>query len=109
MLTPTHAHTRARTHNRSPAKNVMGAGMSQPSGGVALGALDFGLGMAGISTMPQPGGGAAGANPWGAPQQGGFGGFGAPPPPQQQQQRPDPFASANPAGKNGGLAFNPFE
>lgn len=74
--------------------------MSQPSGGVALGALDFGLGMAGISTMPQP----AGGNPWGAPQQGGFGA-----PPQQQQQRPDPFANANPAGKNGGLAFNPFE
>ena len=64
----------------------MGAGMSQPSGGVALGALDFGLGMAGISTMPQQQGGAT---PWGAPQQGGFGA-----PPQQQQQRPAGNAAA---------------
>jgi hypothetical protein len=82
----------------------MGAGLSQPSGGVALGALDFGLGMAGISTMPQQ---AQQANPWGAPQGGFGGGFGAPQ--VQAQQRPDPFATANPAGKGGGVAFNPFE
>jgi len=94
----------------------MGAGMAAGSQGIALGGLDFGLGMAGIS-LPPSGPGAQGG--YGA---GGYGaGFGAPP--QQQQQpfggggfgsaptgfgaAPNPYG-APPAAKPA-AAFNPFD
>jgi hypothetical protein len=83
----------------------MGAGLqSGASSGIALGGLDFGLGMAGIS-LPPSGPGAAGFGGAPAGYGGGFGapqqGFGAP---QQQQQ---PFGGA-PAAKPA-AAFNPFD
>ena len=98
----------------------MGAGLgSNPSANVALGALDWSMGM-GAPQQAQPAqqqqaqyggmggfgaGGGGAVNPFASPQAapGGGGAFGSHDPfaaPQQQQQQQKP---------NQGLSFNPFE
>ena len=101
----------------------MNAGLGgNPSAGVVLGGLDYGLGGIGVSPAgagapfggyggygaPQPGfGGAPHAGGYGAPQA--PAGYGAPQAPAHGGFGSDPFGAAPAPKPAAGVAFNPFD